>query len=84
MLDYNFDLDKRLNAIKTIYYLVIDMLAGGSPLFSGKEAKEQEQPEHQERGAGAGAGAGAGVGLSTLHFFKPMECISQQHVTVIR
>ena len=80
MLDYNFDLDKRLNAIKTIYYLDIDMLAGGSPLFSGKEAKEQEQeqPEHQERGAGAG------VGLSTLHFFKPMECISQQRVTVIR
>lgn len=64
MLDYNFDMDQRLNAIKTIYYLDIDMLAGGSPLFSGKEAKEQEQPEHQERGAGAG------VGLSTLHFFQ--------------
>ena len=82
MLDYNFDMDQRLNAIKTIYYLDIDMLAGGSPLFSGKEAKEQEQPEHQERGAGAGVGAGAG--LSTLHFFKPMECISQQRITVIR
>ena len=65
VLDY-FDMDQRLNAIETIYYLDIDMLAGDSisHLFSGIEAKEQEQLEHQERGAG--------VGLSTLHFFKPM------------
>lgn len=66
VLDY-VDMDQRLNDIETIYYLDIDILAGGTinHLFSGIEMKQMIDYQHQVRGAAA-------AGLSTLHFFTPI------------
>ena len=65
VLDY-FDMDQRLNDVETIYYLDIDILAGGTlnHLFSGIEMKQMIDYQRQVRGAA--------TGLSTLHFFTPI------------
>jgi hypothetical protein len=74
VLEY-VDMDQRLNDVETIYYLDIDILAGGSinHLFSGIEMKQMIDYQHQVRGvAAAAAAAAAAAGLSTLHFFTPI------------
>ena len=65
VLDY-IEMDKKLSNIKTIYYIDIDIIAGGDLhyLFRGVESKQQIGYEHPARG---------GEITSTLHFFTPMS-----------
>jgi nucleoside-diphosphate-sugar epimerase len=64
ILDY-IDMNKRLRNIEFIYYLDIDIIAGGNMnhLFSGVESIQHIGNRHQVRGSG----------LSTLHFFTPIN-----------
>lgn len=64
VLDY-FDTDKRLSNILFVYYLDIDIVAGGNinHLFSEVETKHHIEDKHNAREAK----------LSTLHFFTPIN-----------
>lgn len=64
VLDY-IEMDKKLSNIKTIYYIDIDIIAGGDlhSLFRGVDSKHQMDDEHRERGGG----------LSALQFFTPIS-----------